>query len=445
MENKQYGNNPQIQKTTPAASIRQMIKKPDNCSKCGFCLNSCPVYREYLVETASPRGKIQLSRQILDGKLDLSQKMKEILSRCLMCGSCSVACPSGVQSAQLFSGMRWLAVQRLGLDWQKKIIYQVLANKWVVATSARFAAWADRHFKPLVERGISKRLPIAGVPPFTRWPFNETVNPVLPAVGKLRTHVLYFHGCATNYLYADIGNAVTRVLTRMGVEVHTPEGQGCCGIPIILSGDRALSVKCIRLVVERFSRPDVDAVIVDCATCGSALRNEYVPVLTELKAMGYDVDDDLIAKAELLAEKTRDIMEFITAHQDWLPDVKSPQNTMKVTYHDPCHLSKAQSVGPKLRELFYSLPGIEFIEMEEADVCCGGGGVFQVDHPEISAAITSKKLKNISRTGADALATGCPGCRITIGSQRRNEHLFKILHPVQLVERLFNPSSFDFR
>jgi glycolate oxidase iron-sulfur subunit len=421
-------------KITPDAAIRQAIEKPDNCSRCGFCLNACPVYREYLTESSSPRGKIQLSRQILDGRLDLSGYMKDILSRCLMCGSCSAACPSGVQGAHLFSGMRWLAIRELGLDWRKKTIYRLLAKKWMLAASARFATWADRHFKPLIERGAPSHLPLAGIPPFNDRPFSETANPVSPAAGTPRARVLYFHGCATNYLYAGIGNAVTRVLTRMGVDVHTPVEQGCCGIPIILSGARALSVTCIRSVLEQFSRPDVDAVIVDCATCGSALRREYVPLLRELRLMGHDVDDRLIDQAERLAGKTRDVMEFVADHRDWLPALAASRNRPRFTYHDPCHLVKGQGVGPRLRGVFRHLPNADFVEMQEPDSCCGGGGVFQMDHPDVSAAITARKVENIRRTGADTLATGCPGCRITIGARLGGHPSVRVVHPIELID-----------
>ena len=411
-----------------------MLEKPDSCSKCGLCLNACPVYRIFLTESASPRGKVQLSRRILEGTLDLSDHMKEILSRCLLCGSCSAACPSGVQGAHLFSGMRWMATRKLGLDWRKKTLYRILARKWMLSASARFAAWATRYFGPLIERGAPERLPLAGVPAFNDRPFSETSRPVTPAAGPLRARVLYFHGCATNYLYDQIGNAVLSVLSRMGVEVITPKDQGCCGIPIILSGARETALSSIRSVLDTFSRRDIDAVIVDCATCGSALRREYVPLLSEMKAEGQDVDDDTIDTAVFLATHTFDVMEFIADHIDWLPELAGTRDRATFTYHDPCHLIKGQGVGPQLRRIFRSLPNADFMEMPEADTCCGGGGVFQIDHPDISAAITARKIDNIRRTGADTLATGCPGCRMTIGAHLGRESDIRIVHPIQLVE-----------
>jgi glycolate oxidase iron-sulfur subunit len=255
-----------------------------------------------------------------------------------------------------------------------------------------------------------------------------------PALGPLRARVLYFHGCATNYLFGEIGRAVLAVLPRMGVQVETPGGQGCCGVPIFLSGAREASLACIRKVVEGFAREDVDAVVVDCATCGVALRKEYPHMLRELRDLGEEVDDGLVAAAELLASKTRDVTAFIGEYLEWLPEARPSAGRVRVTYHDPCHLFKGQGVGPVPRALLRKLPHVEFVEMEGADACCGGGGSFQVEHPEISAAITRRKVENIHATGAEVVATGCPGCRLTIGAHLDPGRRIRVLHPVQLVE-----------
>lgn len=413
------------------------MDKPDNCSKCGFCLDACPVYRELLIEPVSPRGKIQLSKQILEGQLDFSKNMKEILSKCLLCGSCSAACPGGVQGAQLFSGMRWMGMEKLGLDWHKKILYQVLAKKWMMSASAGFAAWADHHFGQFIRKTPSLPGLIKGVPPFNQRPFAKTVKEITPAAGKHRARIFYFHGCATNFLSEEIGHAVIRVLTRMGVEVVTPKDQVCCGIPIVVSGARQLALENIRNTVNTFSHKNTDTVIVDCATCGSALRKEYLPILKELQKQGQTVSDDLIHAAQNLSENTRDIMEYISDHLDWLPEPEKGKDRISFTYHDPCHLKKGQGVGLKVRKVFDRMPGTEFIEMEQPDACCGGGGIFQVDHPELSQAITKRKVKHIYQTGAKVLATGCPGCRMTIEANLDNAHPVRVFHPIQLLDRAF--------
>jgi glycolate oxidase iron-sulfur subunit len=406
-----------------------------HCNKCGLCLADCPVYKEVLVESASPRGKVQLSRHILEGDLKLSPRMKEILSKCLLCGSCVAACPSGVHGDQLFSGLRWRATQQYGVDWRKRLLFQILSHKWITSTSARLGRWARAIFGPLVEGHIQMgNLPADRIPKFNAIPFSKEAPEVVTPQGEIKARVLYFHGCATNYLYGEIGRAVLDVLPRMGVEVHVPRDQGCCGVPIFLSGARETSLESIRHVLEDFAREDVDAVLVDCATCGVALRKEYSHILRELKDLGEDVDERLVESAELLSSKTRDVMEFIGQHPDWLPEVSETDGRVRVTYHDPCHLLKGQGVGQLPRQVLQRLPNVDFVEMEGANACCGGGGAFQVEHPEISAAITSRKVKNIYATGAQVVATGCPGCRLTIAAHLDNDRQIQVLHPIQLIQ-----------
>lgn len=411
-----------------------------HCNKCGLCMAACPVYKEVLVESASPRGKVQLSRHVMEGNLEITPRVKEILSRCLLCGSCVAACPSGVQGDRLFSGLRWRATQRYGVDWKKRVLFQVLANRWMTSGSARLGRWARGLLGKWVEGGIKAgNLPLERVPPLNARPFSAEAPEVVRPQGELRARVMYFHGCATNYLFADVGRAVLSVLPQMGVEVITPKEQGCCGVPIFLSGAREASLDCIRDVIRKFAREDVDAVVVDCATCGAALLREYPHMLRELKDLGEDVGEELLNGAEILARRTRDVTAFIGDHMSWLPEFPRGGARLRVTYHDPCHLLKGQGVGILPRKVLAGLPNVEFVEMDAPDACCGGGGSFQVEHPDISAAITARKIQSIKRTGAQAVATGCPGCRITIGAHLDQKNHLSVLHPVELLGLALEP------
>ncbi|HOO91289.1 MAG TPA: (Fe-S)-binding protein [Syntrophales bacterium] len=408
-----------------------------HCNKCGLCLQACPVYKELLVESASPRGKVQLCKHVLEGDMDLSEKTNAILfSQCLLCGSCTVACPSGVHQDVLFSGLRWRATQHYGIDWSKKLLFKTLSTPWIMHGSTWFARWARKIFGgSWIESKIKLgNLPMDGIPPFNAKPFNGEVTEIVKPDGTPKARVLYFHGCATNYVFGDIGRAVVTVLNRMGVEVVIPRDQGCCGLPIFLSGDRATSLKCIQETLKLFAREDVDAVVVDCATCGSALKKEYPQILRELRDLGEDIEEKLVKDAELLASKTVDVSEFIGDHMDWLPALSATDGSrIRVTYHDPCHLLKGQSVGLQPRRILRALPNVDFIEMGGPDTCCGGGGEFQIECPETSAAITNRKIRNIHRSGAGIVATGCPGCNVTIRSHMDKNKEIKVFHTAQLV------------
>ena len=408
-----------------------------HCAKCGLCLDVCPVYRETLVEAFSPRGKVQLAKHIIEGNIEITEHMNDILfSSCLLCGSCVAACPSGVRQDALFSSLRWRSAERYKLGFTKGLFFQILAHGRLMSTSAWFGKWIRKIFSgEWIESRIKfGNLPTDGIPPMNPKPFNDEFPEIVEPKGVINARVLYFHGCATNYVFGDIGRAVVSVLTRMGVQVEIPKKQSCCGLPIFMSGDRKTSLICIKEVLGMFAREGVDAVIVDCATCGSALRNEYVHILKELRDLGEGVNNDLVRSAEYLASITMDISEFIDAHFDWLPEFPpATSEKVRVTYHDPCHLLKGQGVGVQPRHLLKTLPNVEFVEMEEADSCCGGGGEYQIEYPEMSALITNRKVKNVLKTGAGMVATGCPGCNITIGAHLIKDNV-KVIHPVQLIQ-----------
>ena len=408
-----------------------------HCVKCGLCLAHCPVYKEELLEVASPRGKVQLSRSLHEGKLALSEEVKEaFFSTCLLCGSCVANCPSGVQGDHLFSGVRWRAKQKYGIDWKKKVMFQLLANKWLMSKSAALGGWARRNFSgPWIESKLKAgALSVDRIPPFNKKAFSETVPEVVsPKTGKAKARVLYFHGCATNFVFGSIGDAVVDVLSKMGVEVIIPKEQGCCGLPIFLSGDRETSVEIIREALKLFARGDVDAVLVDCGTCGAALKNEYPHLLKDLRELGEKVTDEEIKAAELLSAKIQDVTVFIDAHKDWLPKLSDKGKKIRVTYHDPCHLVKGQKISAQPRNILKSIPGVEYVEMPGANDCCGGGGSFQVEHAEISAKITKRKIDNINSTKAQVVATCCPGCNVTICNHLDAEKGMKTMHPVELL------------
>jgi glycolate oxidase iron-sulfur subunit len=408
-----------------------------HCIKCGLCMAHCPVYKELLVESATPRGKVQLSRQLSEGSLDLAEEVKNaFFSTCLLCGGCVANCPSGVHGTHLFSGVRWRAVQRHGMDWRKNAIFQLLANSWMMSTSAWFGKWARKMFGGLrVESMVNAgALNLARIPALNEKPFSKTVPEVTRPEGKARAKVLYFHGCATNYLYGKIGLAVVDVLGKIGVEVVTPKEQGCCGMPIFISGAREASLRVIRETLKTFAREDVDAVVCDCGTCSDGLKKEYPHLLLDLRELGESVTDEEIRAAELLAGKVKDVTVFIDEHRDWLPAMKDNGRKIRVTYHDPCHLVNAQKVTAQPRNLLKSIPGVEYVELPGANECCGGGGAFQVEHAETSRKITRRKVDNIHATGARVLATCCPGCNLTLSNHLDPDRKLEVMHPVQLLQ-----------
>jgi glycolate oxidase iron-sulfur subunit len=258
-------------------------------------------------------------------------------------------------------------------------------------------------------------------------PFQDQFDGVIRPDGEPKGRVFYFTGCFTNYFAGGVGQAVVNVLKKLGLEIEIPSEQDCCGIAVILSGEEDLPLKNVEKNISMLTRAEVDAVLVDCATCGAAFKKEYIALL---KRKGMDT-----SQAEVLKKRTFDVMEYVAARIDDLPLSKNGfKNKIRITYHDPCHLVRAQGVSEAPRKILKALPQFEYVEMEEANACCGGGGSFQFDFPGVSKKITEKKIKNIRETGASVVVTGCPGCRVTIGGNMEDQDRISVLHPLQLLD-----------
>jgi len=259
-------------------------------------------------------------------------------------------------------------------------------------------------------------------------PFRDRFDGVIRPDGKSQGRVFYFTGCFTNYFAGDVGQAIVNVLKKLRLEIEIPSGQDCCGIAAILAGEADLPLKNVEKNISVLTRAEVDAVLVDCATCGAAFKKEYIALL---KRKGLDT-----TQAEVLKKRTFDVMEYVAARIDELPLRKNgPGEKVRVTYHDPCHLARAQGVSDAPRKILKALPNVQYVEMEEANTCCGGGGSFQFDFPEVSKGITEKKIEHIRETGARIVVTGCPGCRLTIGGNMDGHDRISVLHPMQLLDQ----------
>jgi glycolate oxidase iron-sulfur subunit len=400
----------------------------DRCNKCGLCIPSCPVYQQVLTEAASPRGRVQLVKNFLEGNISLSQRAKEIILTCLLCESCVVNCPSGVRLDNLFTDFREELVKQYGLEWKKRLLYNLLTNEKLLRSSMVFAKLGRNWLLETFAKGMRiGNIPAGKLPRVNPKPFRDPFEGGIRPDGKAEGRVFYFTGCFTNYFAGDVGQAVVNVLKKLRLEIEIPKGQDCCGIAAILSGNGDIPLKNVEKNIALLTRLEVDAVLVDCATCGAAFKKEYIALL---KRKGMDT-----AWAEALKKKTLDVMEYVAARMEKLPlPKKGVGKKIRVTYHDPCHLVHAQGVSDAPRKILKALPQVDYVEMEEANACCGGGGAFQFDFPGVSKGITEKKIKHIRETGASVVVTGCPGCRLTIGGNMDEGDRISVLHPLQLLD-----------
>jgi glycolate oxidase iron-sulfur subunit len=397
-----------------------MTQAVQACVHCGFCLSVCPTYTELGQEMDSPRGRIVLMKQILEGTLSWEAAQLHI-DRCLGCLSCEPACPSGVSYRDLLNPFRALAGSKFKRSGADKLRHWLAAQ--TIPYPSRFrlalrAASLGRAVRPLVPRALQPMLDLAPpcVPPAQTWPG------VTPARRERRARVALLTGCAQQVLDPDINTATIEVLARNGVEVLVPSAQGCCGGLAWHAGDWAAAQGFARRNLAAFPA-DVDAIVTNAAGCGSAMR-EYHLILR-------GTPDE--ACAEAFRKRVVDVTVFLTRLGLREPPA-GPGRPLRIAYHDACHLANAQNVRREPRDLLRAIPGVQLCELPDAHLCCGSAGSYNLDQPEIAASLGEKKAKAVLATGAEILATGNIGCLtqlrahfVKLGSPLPVRHTIQVL------------------
>jgi glycolate oxidase iron-sulfur subunit len=426
-------------KTSPNYDQIEKFKADlDKCTKCGFCMSSCPVYQEEKVESSVARGKIMLVRSLLAGELEFTDEMVKQLNRCTLCMTCAQNCPAGTQVPSLVTAARADKVKQRGVSFPYNLIYRwLLPRRRLFGYTVRLASWFQGIFLPKTEgtiRHLSLFLSALGkgrhipqiAPKFLRQSVPEINKP--PEGVKVKYTVGYFTGCMTDFVFPELGKKIINFLNKNGVEVIVPRGQGCCGAPVFLgAGDFATGHKMADINVKAFK--DLDYVITDCATCASAMK-DYVKFLA-------DIEERKQKYAEF-AGKIKDITEFLVDILKLPPSAYHVVPEFKgktVTWHEPCHLGRYLGVKEQPRQILKSLPDIKFVEMPNADRCCGMAGTFSIYFYELSKKIADKKAADIGSTGADVVVTDCPGCEIQlIDTTARNGMPQKVRHIMELFD-----------
>lgn len=383
------------------------------CMRCGNCKAVCPILRELGTESVSPRARVRLVHGLVSGEVELSPRYREIIGKCLNCRACADECPSGILPNEVVLNARGHLVVEKGLPLVKQVIFRhAMRTRRLFPAGAKLMGYLQRAVLldkpwtparlvfPLMGMKLDKQVPM-----FALKPFLERVPEVVEAPNR-KYRVAYFVGCAGNLIFPQIGEAVVGLLHHHGVEVVIPKDQMCCGTPIFNSGDFAGAAYFARQNLRAFEKLGVDAIITACGSCGLTWQREWQELL------GIEVPDRI-------SSNVYDIAQFLT---DCLGieslDAAADKNA-RVTYHDPCHLVRGMRVGAQPRKLLSTLPGAEFVEMSDADGCCGGGGAFSIYHPDLSRAVGARKAESISNTGAEIVATGCPSCMMQLDDMLR--------------------------
>ena len=418
----------------------------NTCIKCGFCLPACPTYRLTLDERSSPRGRIDLIANVLEGKLSIDDPTFDAqMSECLGCRSCEPACPSGVRYGALLE------------DARAQLAQGEAATPAVLVVRALYDALLS---DPRVLRGIAFALRVAGALGFRRLLRTsgfitalglDRLDALLPAPrgapfvaggqtyhalgGPRRGSVAVFSGCVMGAMFGDVDRATVRVLARSGWDVEVPERQGCCGALHLHAGFKDRARAFARATIESFERSGADHVVVNAAGCGAAMK-EYGQLL--------EGDVEWRSRAQAFAARVRDATELVGEAGPGRDESRPLQEraAIRVAYQDPCHLAQAQRVADEPRRALDAVPGVERVELGCAERCCGSAGVYNLTHPVLADALADRMVEAAKAVHAERLVTANPGCQLQLAAASRRgagppvQHIMEFLDDPLSLPRL---------
>ena len=390
------------------------------CVHCGFCLQACPTYLETGLETESPRGRIALMKAVNEGRIDITPGVIRHWDLCIQCRACEPACPSGVPYGRLIEATMAQVEHHRKMGLLPRLVSKVTL-KHILPRQGRLGLLVGMlrlYQRSGLQSAVRKTRMLKLAPgnladlegSLPRIPSNafKARGQVISAQGQRRARVALLSGCVMPLVHGPQMNAVTRVLARNGCEVVVPQGQVCCGAINTHVGDLETARGLARRNIDVFLESGVEAIVVASAGCGSRMA-EYDHLLRD--------DQEYVERARRFSAMVKDVHEFL--YELPLDPPKAGLN-YRVTYQDSCHLSNGLRVTGPPRELLKSIPGVEFVELANAGICCGAGGTYTITERDFSLKILDSKMSAVRETGADVVATANPGCvlQLQFGAQR---------------------------
>jgi len=418
-----------------ATLMRELDDSLAVCMRCGMCQSVCPLFSETGLESDVARGKLALLDGLMKKLFTHPEEVNKRLNKCLLCGSCTANCPSGVNVTDIFLKARAILTGFMGLSPAKKIILRgMLAHPKLFDRAMEWGAGFQKFFtkpvndmlgtsctrfaSPLGDRHIKSLAPT---------PFHKIVPEINTAPGAAGIKVAFFTGCLVDKIFPQIGKAVLDVLDHYGAGVQITGDEACCGIPALSSGDTVTFNKLVCHNLALYDPDEIDYLVTACATCTSTIK-KFWPLMADTGSPA------LQKKMERLTEKTLDINQFVVSKLGLKhADTVEPDQTHTVTYHDPCHLKKSLGVSAEPRQLIQANPDYRFVEMSESDRCCGMGGSFNLFYYGLSSAIGQRKRDDIAATKASVLTTGCPACMLQISDMlSKAGDSVMVRHPIEI-------------
>jgi glycolate oxidase iron-sulfur subunit len=373
------------------------------CVHCGFCTATCPTYVLLGDELDSPRGRIYLIKNMLEGGAAPGADTVRHIDRCLSCLACMTTCPSGVHYMHLVDHARHWIEEHYRRPLEERVLRRLLALVLARPPLFRLALRGAALARPLANILPGRLRPLLALAPRRLPAASAADRPrIVPAEGARRMRVALLPGCAQRVLTPQINEATIRLLSRHGAEVVIAAGSGCCGALAQHLGRHEEALSRARANIDAWERAQarggLDAIVVNASGCG-----------TTVKDWGFMLREDraYAEKAARIAALARDVSEVISGLG--LKAFPNPGAGMRVAYHSACSLQHGQRLhdGPKAL-----LAHASFVPLDvpEGHLCCGSAGTYNLLQPELAAALRERKLANIAATGAELVAAGNVGC-----------------------------------
>ena len=385
------------------------FKEVYQCVRCASCLNVCPVYT---LIGGHVYGHIYAGGigAILTAFLHGMGEFEKFHELCIGCRRCTTVCPGKIDIPGLIEELRIRNVKEKGLPFVIRQLFEnVISNRKLFHSLLRFASVGQKPFQsgklirhlPLFLAGVAKD---RSLPAIAAEPLRDRIGKITKKIDKPVRRVAFFSGCTIDFVFPETGESIFTVLQDLNMEVLFPEGQSCCGKPVIAMGDVETTKRIAIDNIKALEEMNPDVIIAACPTCTESLRH-YAELLKE--------DPEWGPKAEATAKKVREFCSFVAEEYAKRGRLTKTAGGPKVTYHDSCHMKRVLGIDKEPRQLLEAA-GCELVEMKDADKCCGMSGLFGVKYAELSMPILEQKINNIRDTGAEIAACACSGCMVQL-------------------------------
>lgn len=398
--------------------LQQAYRIVSQCDRCGACLPVCPLFGTKDIETSSARGKNNIARGLSQGILPEDPSVLAAANFCLMCKACVANCPSKVKTDEAMTLIRQhFADKHGGTSPKYKAIGFVMKNRRLV----RLSSGALRLLR---KTGMNSLIPFGMAPSeFSREKYlaafagpaalgSAVSHPSVTVTPK--TKVAYFDGCGMRMMFPEAAAESVKLLSTLTEPQLVPNV--CCGLPHLVHGLHRDFLDLAKENIRVFAQADI--VVSDCASCSDTLKHLSVY---------FQDDPEWKERAANFSRKVMGLTEYL-AKAGYQPRQKTDA---VVTYHEPCHQGRGQSIKTQPRSLLQL--AATYVEMKDADTCCGGAGTFHMDYPQIADALLEKKKNNIENARAQFVVTECPACLVQMKKAADRSGKFQAMHISQIL------------